>query len=154
MYVLSGCVPRHAICIWVPALDQKMSENGTFELYISSTKWYFDHLTVSKWLLQKTSVDSTVPPLLTGAWCPAFASWMWITSGATDMLEAAFFAKFVVTVELVVLSTSWLIGFSLMQLKDSWHQCMFARPQWAAVGCMVKLLTMNTPIFGANCLPG
>ena len=38
MYVLSGCVPRHATCIWVPALDQKMSENGTFELYISSTK--------------------------------------------------------------------------------------------------------------------
>ena len=27
------------------------------------------------------------------------------------MLEAAFFAKFAVTVELVVLSTSWLIGF-------------------------------------------
>ena len=44
---------------------------------------------------------------------------MWITIGATDMLEAAFFAKFAVTVELVVLSTNWLIGFSLMQLKDS-----------------------------------
>lgn len=34
------------------------------------------------------------------------------------MPKAAFFAKFAVTVKLVVLSTNWLVGFSLMQLKE------------------------------------
>lgn len=42
-YVLSGCVPRHAK--WVPALDQEMTENNTFESH-DQVKRYFDHLTL------------------------------------------------------------------------------------------------------------
>ena len=43
---------------------------------------------------------------------------MWITTGAADMPEAAFFAKFAVIVELLVLNTNWLISISLMQLTE------------------------------------
>lgn len=151
-YVFSGCVPRHAI-IWVPALNQGMTDKGI--------AWPPNHTLITwqlanKWLLQKNKRKrgrTSCHPSPTGTCCclqPCiFTCWMWITTGAADMPEAAFFAKFAVVVELLVLNTNWLISISLMQLTEGWTPYMFAWPEWAAVGCMVQALTMDTPIFKA-----
>ena len=64
MYMLSGCLSRHAILY---------TTDNTFESP-DHTKQYFAHMPVNQWLLQKergktTSVGSTMRHSLTGACC-------------------------------------------------------------------------------------